>query len=86
MRPPKSSTIRRSSLTPTLGASNLDALQLVELDAGRHHVHHVVAALHEGVQAREQRAVLELPRVVGGVRNGDTPAYTLRKIVYTSGN
>jgi len=43
-----------------LCAPNLHALQLVELHPGAHHVHHVVAALHEGVQPPEQAVVLRL--------------------------
>ena len=52
---------------PPLGASNLNALQLVELSAGDHHIHHVMAALKEGIKALEQAAVLELPRVALGL-------------------
>ena len=53
---------------PTLGPSDLDALELVELRTRDHHVHHVVAALQVPVETLEQAAVLEFPGVVGGLR------------------
>mmetsp|Transcript_52159 Transcript_52159/g.108898 ORF Transcript_52159/g.108898 Transcript_52159/m.108898 type:complete len:636 (-) Transcript_52159:578-2485(-) len=46
-----------------LGPADLDPLELAELDDGLHQVEHVVAPLEEAVQAGEERAVLEAPRV-----------------------
>ena len=52
---------------PALGPPDLHALKLVELRAGDHHIHHVVAALQVAIEALEQAAVLELPRVLLGL-------------------
>ena len=46
-----------------LGATDLDALKLVELHNRLREVEDVVAALEEGVQAQEERVVLDAPGV-----------------------
>jgi len=53
-----------------LRAPHLDLGQLGELHDGLRQVQDVVAALQEGVQAHEQRVVLDLPGVRGALRVG----------------
>ena len=55
---------RRRERAP-LVAADLDLLELAELHDRAEEVEQVVAALEEGVEPREERGVLDLPRVVG---------------------
>ena len=57
---------RRRERAP-LVAADLDLLEPAELDDRAEEVEQVVAALEEGVEAREERGVLHPPRVVGAL-------------------